>query len=416
MAGAVDSQAVFAEAATRVGFGPTHLAQLLAAELDTLAKLAFSCAFTPGAADDRPLQDLQQAVFGAAGPVSPGVAAMFRRLHFEAFAIASADLRVRLDPSPDQAPRRLPTAERAVRQARQQQQLQGMTLTGELEPAHCLVDSACQALEDGVLGYIPWEQCLTRTQELLGVRRDAALRVDGQGGLRLVPGSIAATASLATDLGVYQALTRRGLAYDLACVMSYSTHDFWVQKLFRHLQAPAPPGYAPTSMAQLQRADRALFERVGEQTRSGIRADATGQLPVDVGFMLTMQEADISFHLLPLPLRSAPAKVPAARQPAHPQQQQAQQQQPAAKAPGTGGKNSKGKGSGQPPPANQPTKKLKTNYNGHPNKLNGNPICYGFNNPPGCQGQVTGGKCSRGLHVCMSCHSTSHGFAACPTP
>ena len=77
-------------------------------------------------------------VFAAGGgaAISPGLAAMVRRLHFERYAISAADLRLRLEPvANDQQPRRLPMAERSVRQQRQQVQLAGMILSGQLEPS-----------------------------------------------------------------------------------------------------------------------------------------------------------------------------------------------------------------------------------------------------------------------------------------
>ena len=169
------------------------------------------------------------------------------------------------------------------------------------------MDSACASWDDNSLGFIEWAQCTSRTQELAGVKKDPTLKVDANGNIRLTAGQVACSARLASDLQIKQALTRRGLAYDLSGMIGFHTHDTWINKLFYHLQLDPPPGYAPTSMEQLMRADQALFVKMGEWCRTGVRTDAQGFLPAELAMNMFMSDPTIIFHLLPLPGRAGPS-------------------------------------------------------------------------------------------------------------
>ena len=98
---------------------------------------------------------------------------------------------------------------------------------GEYEASHSLIDLACSAYDDGILGAISWEQCTSRSQELAGVRRDPALKIDllSQGPLKASAGPSPLFANLASDLHVKDALTRKGVAYDQAMIISYHIHE-----------------------------------------------------------------------------------------------------------------------------------------------------------------------------------------------
>ena len=64
-----------------------------------------------------------------------------RRLFFERYTLAAADMRSRLDRKDCDEPRRLAQAERASRHASQVTRLNSLDLTGELEPSHALIDT-----------------------------------------------------------------------------------------------------------------------------------------------------------------------------------------------------------------------------------------------------------------------------------
>ena len=118
MAGSIDSPAVFDERALAIGLTSTQLDALHAADLTTLAKLAFSCSYQPGSADDSTFRALLDVIFTAPGP-TPGVIGSMRRLHFEAYSVCASDMRNRIEGNvPDGAPRKLATAERSARSDR----------------------------------------------------------------------------------------------------------------------------------------------------------------------------------------------------------------------------------------------------------------------------------------------------------
>ena len=45
-------------------------------------------------------------------------------------------------------------------------------------------------------------------------------------------------------------------------------------------------------------------------------------------------------------------------------------------------------------------------------RYQGQPICFNFNRPCGCEAAAPGAKCARGWHVCIKCGSKSHGMAS----
>ena len=63
-----------------------------------------------------------------------------RRLYFEAFMSASADLKRRADATADDAPRRMPAPERRERFKRVEKRLVGVAMRGDLEVSHRLVE------------------------------------------------------------------------------------------------------------------------------------------------------------------------------------------------------------------------------------------------------------------------------------
>ena len=99
---------------------------------------------------------------------------------------------------------------------------------------------------------------------------------------------------------------RRGLAYDLVGVLSYNkVHESWLQRAYARLQDPPIPGYMPTSLQQIIRADRALWLHLAQKTIKLTRAAPNEALStprcLDADFQAAMNNAEVNFHLLPLP-------------------------------------------------------------------------------------------------------------------
>ena len=134
----LDSAAAFKDRAASIGVTAAELARLEVLNLDTFVKLAYGCSYVPGQADDQPLLTLIERVCEAAPPPEDRVP-VIRRLFFESYTLANADLRSRVDRKDDEQPRKLAQAERAARHKDQQVRLAGLELVGELEPSHALV-------------------------------------------------------------------------------------------------------------------------------------------------------------------------------------------------------------------------------------------------------------------------------------
>eukprot|EP00439_Symbiodinium_sp_Y106_P009150 s8686_g1.t1 len=185
--------------------------------------------------------------------------AKLRRLHFEAYALTAAELKRTAESSESDLPRKVPTAELAARYDVLQARVKPLRLVDRLEPSHSLVTLAAQMLEDQRVRYIEWSKCTSRAQEINLVKEDSTLKML-QGGrtgtLKLVESSARLTAETKSDLEVMQALRRRGVAYELAAILSFEKHEELIDRLFMEYQREPMPGFHSVSLCQLQAADR----------------------------------------------------------------------------------------------------------------------------------------------------------------
>ena len=111
------------------------------------------------------------------------------------------------------------------------------------------------------------------------------------------------------------ALTRRGLALDRVSVVSFAVHDR-IMRYFFHLAAPtAPPGFVSPGIAGVIRADKEPWLHVARECRAGCKADARGNLPVEVATQSLHTSALVTFHLMPLQLAVVERPVGPTRRP-----------------------------------------------------------------------------------------------------
>ena len=206
----VESEAVFSTRCLSVGLADADVTRLKGLGWCSFAAFAFSSAFQPGAPDEAPFLEAAAKVLGA--PDHPKVAVL-RRLLYESFTLTAADLKRRLERNDDDVPKSLPSCERAVRLARVSRTITGFKIQNEYEPSHALVDALAQQLDDGTIRYVPWDACAARSQEIDGIKKDAKMKMftpDKNGFLKEPRKPEDEKASLATDLWVRLALTRRG--------------------------------------------------------------------------------------------------------------------------------------------------------------------------------------------------------------
>jgi hypothetical protein len=401
MASIVDSEASFLARSKAIGFPQELIQKLVDAGINSAAKLAFSCNYNPQSNDDKPLEDMITAANGG-NPITLGQMACLRRMFFEAHTLVMADLKTQVEKTDDQAPRKIPAPERNARYEAQQRRLLGVALSGELEPAHSLIDAVLQQAEDQAVKYLPPHKCPKREAELQAVKHDAPLTLDTSAGRVVLGKQIKeVVCDTSTELKTLWALQRRGLAYDQADLIRWDTHEAWLKELFSHLTRPAPPGFSSPSLQQLLRADRELFVKMGEQTRGGITARPTGVLPLDEAMKTLMFAAQVQFHLLPLP-GSFPKQQfiqqsSSSQEFQHSNKRQSSfgsEEQPAKRPSPKGSGKSRGgkfvKGRGIPAMPNE----LKGMWF---KTKEGKRICFAFNMQSGCSFQ---GNCPKGEHVC----------------
>eukprot|EP00971_Amphidinium_carterae_P328716 6460728-Amphidinium_carterae.1 len=134
------------------------------------------------------------------------------------YALAASDVGARAaDGSGSSAPKELPQAERAARMSRLRQRLPGLDLQGLFEPAHHLIDLAVTMADEGSLRYLSWQECISREDELAGLKKAREWKPDSAtGNLREVYKVIEAKTDVSMDYRVMQALSRRAAALDLA--------------------------------------------------------------------------------------------------------------------------------------------------------------------------------------------------------
>ena len=162
----LDSQADFRARAREIGFNEAELTKLDTLGYNTYGRLAFAANYVPGTTDDAPLLKLGADITDTDPPPAKRMT-LVRRLVFESYALASADVRSKVDRRDEDAPRRLAQAERASRHEEQKGRLTGLDLSGELEPSNALIDAVYQLHEDNALKYVRWEVCTKRDQEMM---------------------------------------------------------------------------------------------------------------------------------------------------------------------------------------------------------------------------------------------------------
>lgn len=406
----LDSSADFFDRAVKLGVSDPEIQNLRALGYDAFGKLAFSTNFTPGSADETPLLQLAAEITGVTPP-TPNRFPVVRRLFFESYTLAAADMQLRLERKDDSAPRKLANAERAARYQDQVRRLAGIDLRGELEPSNGLIDLVYHMSEEDQLRYVRWEECTKRDQELMGIKVDPVWKPDSSGVIRQTKVDEALHAETDTDLKLRLALQRRSLAFDQARLCDYNVFERWAQVMMEAYTTKPPEGYHRVTVEQLHRADLQLFKMMMRDARSGIKP-LGGNRPVEEALKKAMDAADVRLCLQPLPGGSKRKADTAEDEPkktkggssndiaslkrtienlqgqvknlrSSSSNQQAQ-------------KGRKGKGKGKRNMIRLPPQLLGM----APTTSQGEPICYDFN-LKGCQKAKPGERCQKDWHLCM---------------
>lgn len=61
---------------------------------------------------------------------------------------------------------------------RQREQLRGLDISGPMEPAHSLYDVCANMIDKNEVAYVHPNKCLSRQQELIGVKLEKEIQLD----------------------------------------------------------------------------------------------------------------------------------------------------------------------------------------------------------------------------------------------
>jgi hypothetical protein len=166
----------------------------------------------------------------------------------------------------------------------------------------------------------------------------------------------------------------------------------WSQLLFDRVCQDPPSGYKHISIEQILVADRKLWVKISEETRSLVTSTTNGRKNVDLADLAIEKfshHPDVQFHMLPLPASQSSSAANNQRFQPYPA--------PKAQAPNKGKGGSKSDAKGAPGKGKiQVPDGCTVKYGEGNNK----PICMKYN-VGACRANVKPGKrCMHGYHVC----------------
>ena len=167
-------------------------------------------------------------------------------------------------------------------------------------------------MADQAIRHIPLNRCSSREQEVSNVKRDENLFRLENAALRLAVKPQPLKVDLSTELRVAQALSRRGLALEMAGVASFQVHEEYSRSLLERLHRPPPPKFDPPRIDSLLRADREMWIRVSEQVKSDFTGPGKSGV-VDSAIQTWQHSMQVAYFLVPVPKPGKPDRLPGKR-------------------------------------------------------------------------------------------------------
>ena len=293
----LDSVAVFAKRLEELKLG-AYFNEFTALGWDSMGSFAFSCAFSPGQADDSSF--INEVVVPLLTDPAHVLKPQLRRLFFEAYTLAALDVQRRASPTEDmEKPKKLPAPERLSRLRVLKARLKGLVIAEELEPSDALIDKFNAQKEDGNLRFVPWSELTRRDDEIKSVKKTKSFETDSSGRLKVGEEQVEAPADTATDLKLKTALQRRGIAMEVAQLLSFEVHDKYVNWLFRQLSRKPFTGFHQVSIQQIHELDTEVFLKLAEQTREGLDLNIDGTYCLDVLLLNAMADPQVTMLAMP---------------------------------------------------------------------------------------------------------------------
>ena len=177
------------------------------------------------------------------------------------------------------ATKRIPLAEKKQRREDQLARLSGITMTGELDPSHMLLDLANQIHESGVIVWLAPSKCSKRDDEVQMSLKDSKLSVQVENSqLKVGPSIATPEAHWDTELKFQWCMMRRGLALDQCRVLSWHVHQHRLNYMLNLLGRPVNPGFQSIKIDHLVRADREMWTLLAQEVTGGLKMQALSSL------------------------------------------------------------------------------------------------------------------------------------------
>lgn len=141
MTSLLDSTAHFSERCLKLGLNNAFVTSLEQAGVDFMPRLAFAVGQPGQPIQSNDVTNFLTAALGHAPTLAES--STLKRLTFESHTYLVATLRRQIDHTDDSQPRKVALAERNQRMDRLKLDLRGLSITGEYEPSHGLLDKAC---------------------------------------------------------------------------------------------------------------------------------------------------------------------------------------------------------------------------------------------------------------------------------
>ncbi|CAE7446961.1 unnamed protein product, partial [Symbiodinium pilosum] len=209
----------------------------------TLSQLAF-CMGQPGQV--LPQEDFNRWGNSLLPDLTLGEKGSLKRLILEAQTLLVASLKDFAEHPEGVSTKKVGLAERNARLDKLRNDLTGIDISGDLEPAHSLLDAAMHQWDARTLKYLGLEKCHSREAEVQNLKAPVRTLVVEDGKLTMQDESSIEDTEIAGSLQVLQALRRRGLAYAFANLINWKA------------------GYRKVSLRQILRADKLVFAKLGE--------------------------------------------------------------------------------------------------------------------------------------------------------
>ena len=395
---------------------------------DTFVNFAFSTSDPKGADPAAFQKEVVDVLLGTdPGEGNKPLIPRLRRLYAQSYMFASKMMSEEADPKSDDKIVMHPT-DRTARTTSVKNKITGFKVTGASMPSNNLCDKMATIVTKEVIRYVAWEKCTSRDQEVMEEPEIKGLRLTKEGFFQQDVNPDGRTDLSGEFLWDY-AMRRRSVAFDIGGLMSYESADLWSETLKEHILKAPPPGYKKVSWSQIRTADEALWTTVQRLCEGAVKAPlGKTETAFETHWKTAMFNYDVRQHLcflqgsgssssasgtgaatthsemikkLENKLKNAAEQIAGQKrrldyQPTNPGNQK--------------GKKGKGKG--------KSAKTRRAPANLFPDCMathNGENVCFSFNQAVGCPLAKAGGKCHKGVHVCIKCHGLHSYSMPCPS-